>query len=245
HEIPRDVLAEYALKDAELTYKIYLKQREILPPHQQRLFSLMCQDQLVLQEMEWNGLVINENLAEQKAQELETKIQEIQSKLDLFHSVPGFNWASSDHLSALLYGGTITQVVREPNGLYKTGARVGQVKFRRVTRAYHLPRRYKPIKNSALKKEGYWSTDEITLRRLHGNRDLIEGILEIKGMEKLISTYLRGFPKRRRDCFWKPGMIHSSLNQCVVATGRLSSTAPNCQNLPLEMVGEIFPTRYP
>jgi len=70
NDIPRSVLAEYALKDAELTYNIYLQQRELLPPHQHRLFSLMCQDLLVLQEMEWNGLLIDEELAEKKAQEL-------------------------------------------------------------------------------------------------------------------------------------------------------------------------------
>ena len=242
NDIPREVLAEYALKDAELTYKIYLRQRELL--HQTRLFSLMCQDLLVLQEMEWNGIKIDEELAEQKAQELDNKIAEIQTKLSLYHNVPGFNWASTDHLSALLYGGTIKQKVKEPAGFFKTGPKVGHPKFKWVLREYHLPRIYKPVRNSELKKEGYWSVEEQTLRKLRGDNALIEGILEIKGMEKQISTYLRGFPKKRRESFWNPGMIHSNLNQCVTITGRLSSSGPNCQNLPLENIGDIFPTRF-
>jgi DNA polymerase I-like protein with 3'-5' exonuclease and polymerase domains len=243
-EIPRDILAEYALKDAELTYNIYLKQRELLPPHQTRLFSLMCQDLLVLQEMEWNGLLIDEDLAEKKAQELETRISTIQAELNLYHNVPSFNWASNDHLSSLLYGGTISQIIKEPIGFYKTGKKVGQPKFKNSEKIYHLPRIYKPIRNSELQKEGKWSVEETYLRKLKGNESLIQGILEIKGLEKLISTYLRGFPNKRRSRSWPTGMIHTGLNQCVVATGRLSSSGPNCQNLPLENIGDIFPTRF-
>lgn len=204
----------------------------------------MCQDLLVLQNMEFNGLIMDEVLAEKKAQELEAKISEIQAELDLFHNIPGFNWASTDHLSALLYGGSITKTIKEPNGFYKTGPKVGNPKFKRAERVYHLPRLYKPIRNSELKKEGYWSVEETTLRKLKGNNSLIEGILDIKGMEKQISTYLRGFPKKRRESFWNPGEIHSQLNQCVVTTGRLSSSGPNTQNLPLDQIGDVFPSRY-
>lgn len=244
HEIPREVLAEYALKDAELTYKIYLRQREILPSHQQRLFSLQCQDLLVLEEMEWNGLKLDEDLAEQKAQELETKISTIQAELNLYHNIPGFNWNSNDHLSALLYGGSIIRIEKEPNGFFKSGSRVGQIKFKNVEKEYHLPRIYKPIKGSDLQKEGTWSVEEDYLRKLKGNDSLIKGILEIKGMEKLISTYLRGFPKKRRESFWMPGMIHSTLNQCVASTGRLTSTKPNAQTIPEEEIGDVFTTRF-
>jgi DNA polymerase I-like protein with 3'-5' exonuclease and polymerase domains len=244
HEIPRHVLAEYALLDSELTYKCYLRQRELLPSHQIRLFSLMCQDLLVLQEMEWNGLQIDEELAEQKALELEAKISQIQSELDLYHNVPGFNWASNDHLSALLYGGTIVRTEKEPDGFFKSGAKVGQVKFKKVLKYYHLPRIYKPIRNSALQKEGIWSVEESYLRKLKGDNSLIQGILEIKEMGKLISTYLRGFPKKRRESSWLPGMIHSTLNQCVASTGRLTSTRPNGQNIPFETIGDIFISRY-
>lgn len=243
-QIPREVLAEYALKDAELTYNIYLRQREILPATQRRLFSLMCQDLLVLQEMEWNGIKINEDLAAAKVKELEARIFEIQSELTLFHSVPGFNWASPDHLSALLYGGTIVQTIKEPNGFFKSGAKVGQPKFKNVAKEYKLPRIYKPVRGSALKKEGYYSVEESYLRKLKGNSTLIDGILELKGLEKLISTYLRGFPKRRAEMYWPENTIHTTFNQCVASTGRLTSTKPNCQNLPLDVIGDIFPSRY-
>lgn len=244
HEIPRHVVAERCALDVELTHKVYLAQRELIPAHQQRLLSLQNQDLLVLQEMEWNGVAIDEKLSEEKAQEVEAEISRIQTELDLYHNVPGFNWASVDHLSALLYGGTIKKVERVPNGFFKSGAKVGHVKFKKVEREYKLPRLFKPLRNSELKKEGLYSVDEGFLRKLKGNDDLIKGILKLKGLEKLVNTYLRGFPDRRRESHWPEGRIHPTFNQCVVISGRLSSTKPNVQNIPFDEVGQVFISRY-
>jgi DNA polymerase I len=243
HEIPADILAEYALQDVKLTWNIYHKQKEIQRPHQRMLFSLQMQDLVVLAEMEWNGLYYNLEKSKQKAKEIETEISQIQAKLALHHSVPSFNWSSNDHLSALLYGGEIEDIIKVPNGSYKTGEKAGQTKYKNEVKTYHLPRKYKPVKGSKLKKEGKWSVAEEYLRQIKEDEDLIKGILRIKELEKLNSTYFVKLPKLHTEEHWEPNIIHGNFNQVVAATGRLSCSKPNLQN-NAEAVQELFESRY-
>jgi DNA polymerase I-like protein with 3'-5' exonuclease and polymerase domains len=69
--IPQDVLAEYCSRDVDLTYEIYLQQKQQFEkrPALYRLFKLACQDLLTLHEMEWNGLPFNETLCKERAEE--------------------------------------------------------------------------------------------------------------------------------------------------------------------------------
>ena len=124
--IPREVLREYALHDAELHLGVYLNQIKRVKPHQEKLLSLHMQDLMVLVDMEWNGMAIDEELSLRKADEIETKISSIKNQLSLHHSVPTFNWSSNDHLSALLYGGTIEVENRIPAGVFKSGKKAGE-----------------------------------------------------------------------------------------------------------------------
>jgi len=242
-DIPRDILAEYAIQDATLTLAIYNKQRELVKKHQQTLFSLLMQDLLVLEEMEWNGLHFDKELSLRKADELTGRIQSLQGSLGVFHAVPCFNWASNDHLSALLYGGSIVEWKHIPDGVFKSGARKGEIKFKKEAVEHKLPRRYNPIRGSANAKEGTWSVDESYLRKLQGGRELIDGILQIKTWKKLVSTYLLGLPKLHEEMHQEDGFIHGSLVQCVAKTGRLASNSPNLQNISGEAL-DIFTTRY-
>lgn len=243
HEIPQAELAEYAEQDARLTLDIYFAQQAAVPAHQTTLFSLLMQDLLVLEEMEWNGLKFDKEGALAEAEKVEAEIAEIQKKVDLYHTVPCFNWGSSDHLSALLYGGTIVEKKRIPIGVYKSGDKVGQPRYRVELIEHHLPRRYTPIRGSANKKPGTWSVDEGYLTRLRGDKDLIESILTIKEYKKLVSTYLRGLPKKQEEGHQPDGYIHGQLVQCVAATGRLASNSPNLQNISGKAT-HIFTSRY-
>ncbi|MEA4921377.1 MAG: DNA polymerase I [Clostridiaceae bacterium] len=85
-------------------------------------------------------------------------------------------------------------------------------------------------------KTGY-STDADTLEKLKDQHDIIPLILEYRKLTKLKSTYVEGLLKVVAG----DGRIHSSFNQMVTATGRLSSTDPNMQNIPIrrEMGSEI------
>jgi DNA polymerase I-like protein with 3'-5' exonuclease and polymerase domains len=243
HEIPRDVLADYATQDAKLTLLLFESQRVEQKPRQAVLFSVSMQDLVVLADMEWNGMMYNKKKSLEKAKELEQEIKAIQEQLSLHHSVPNFNWSSSDHLSALLYGGEITETVKVPIGFYKTGAKAGQVRYKNEEKIYHLPRKYTPIKGSELQKENKWSVEEQYLRRLKGDEALITGILRIKELEKLKNTYYEGLPHLHDEMFWEDSIIHGSFNLCIARTGRLSSSKPNLQNLS-ELAQELFESRW-
>lgn len=233
YDIPDEILNEYALHDTEVTYQVYLRQFEEFQTwskERQTLFMLQCQDLLTLEEMEFNGFPFDRERSLKLAAENDMKVQQLQEKLDLHHNVPGFSWSSNHHLSALLYGGRIVQKVRVPNGVYKSGKKAGEIKFKVEEREYVLPRRFKPIRGSSTTKEGVWSVDEKYLTLLDKNDELIKGMLEIKKLNKDTSTYLRGIPNRQ-DLLMNTDRVYSNFNQCVAATGRLSSDKPNLQNL--------------
>lgn len=79
-------------------------------------------------------------------------------------------------------------------------------------------------------KTGQYSTNEEELQKLKDAHPIIEKILDQRGLKKLLSTYIDAFPQLVNK---KTGKIHTSFNQTVAATGRLSSTNPNLQNIPI------------
>lgn len=233
--IPKDILEEYLIGDLELTHQVYLKQVEELERRQglKRLVSLHNQDLLVLQEMEYNGLLFDYVKSEELADATDKDIKKIDELLSSFVSCSEFNYNSNDHLSCLLYGGSITLRRQEECGVFKTGERKGQTKYKWVDYEVEFPRLVKPLRGSELAKEGYYSTDEQTLRSLSGNKkakEIIELLLKRAELSKLVSTYYRGLLKLQDTMNWKKGTIHGQLNQCVARTGRLSSSRPNLQN---------------
>jgi DNA polymerase I-like protein with 3'-5' exonuclease and polymerase domains len=242
-EIPWDVLAEYARRDVALTEAVYLKQQELIPAEKQKLIGLAMQDMQVLAEMRFNGMRFDRQYAQEQEQRLLREIDELKRGLDLLHSIPSFNWASTHHLSALLYGGQIEEVVKVPAGNFKSGKRVGEIKFKNEVRVHRLPRRYKPLRDTAMAKDGVWSTDEDTLRKLNDGTSLIAGILRLRELSKLNGTYFAGIPERAVECHWQTGYIYGQFNQCVAATGRLSSSKPNLQNIPSEAL-KMFTSRW-
>jgi DNA polymerase I len=240
-DIPLDVLIEYAAKDVDLTRELYDHFQQIIPQHQRRLINLANQDLLVLEDMEWQGLKFDREKSLLKAQELQVQVDQIKAKYN--NHLSCFNWNSPEHISALLYGGSITDVVRVPDGFYKSGLKAGQVKYKKQTIEYNLPRQFTPVKGSETEKEGRWSTDESYLRLLPRGGELIEDILKIKALNKEIDTYLLGLPKKQDVGFYGQEKIHGAFNQCVTATGRLSSSNPNLQNLSDEAL-KCFVSRY-
>ncbi len=80
-------------------------------------------------------------------------------------------------------------------------------------------------------KTGQYSTDEEKLTELSVNHDIIKSILKYRGLAKLKSTYVDALPNMINP---RTGRIHSSFNQALAATGRLSSNNPNLQNIPIK-----------
>ncbi len=79
-------------------------------------------------------------------------------------------------------------------------------------------------------KTKQYSTSEETLQKLSGKHPVIQEILEFRSVKKLLSTYVEALPKLINP---QTGKIHTSFNQTVAATGRLSSNNPNLQNIPI------------
>lgn len=79
-------------------------------------------------------------------------------------------------------------------------------------------------------KSGQYSTDEETLSDMAAESPIVEDILRHRTLTKLKSTYVDALPKLINP---RTGRIHSSFNQTIAATGRLSSTNPNLQNIPV------------
>ena len=87
-------------------------------------------------------------------------------------------------------------------------------------------------------KTGNYTTNEETLEKLRSKHPIIGKLLEYRGIKKLLSTYIDSLPELINP---QTGKIHTSFNQTVAATGRLSSSNPNLQNIPIrdEMGKEI------
>ena len=79
-------------------------------------------------------------------------------------------------------------------------------------------------------KTGQYSTTEDILLKLRDRHPLVGKILELRGIRKLLSTYVNALPALINP---QTGRIHTTYNQTVTATGRLSSTNPNLQNIPV------------
>ena len=97
---------------------------------------------------------------------------------------------------------------------------VGQILFDHMK----IPYRWRKTKT------GQYSTDETKLSELAKSHAFVQKILDFRGMAKLKSTYVDALPNMVNP---RDGRIHSSFNQALAATGRLSSNNPNLQNIPI------------
>ena len=90
--------------------------------------------------------------------------------------------------------------------------------------------RLKIIDKPKKTKSGQYVTSEEVLQDLRGRSEIVPRILEFRGLKKLLSTYVDALPRLVNP---RTGHIHTSYNQAVTATGRLSSSEPNLQNIPV------------
>ena len=79
-------------------------------------------------------------------------------------------------------------------------------------------------------KTGQYVTSEDVLAQLQNRHPIVKSILQYRGLKKLLSTYIDALPSLVSP---RSGKIHTSYNQTVTATGRLSSSNPNLQNIPI------------
>ncbi len=88
----------------------------------------------------------------------------------------------------------------------------------------------KIVEKAKKTKTGQYVTSEEVLQQLKHKHEIVADILEHRGLKKLIGTYIDALPKLINP---RTGHIHTSFNQTITATGRLSSSDPNLQNIPI------------
>lgn len=232
-QIPMEELEEYCIGDVESTYQLFLKQMNLFKTeysHLYQLFKLHMHDLPVLLEMEWNGLKYNKQKSLGLANEYDSKINELELKLNSFVDFE-VNWNSSIEKAAILYGGEITRTIKVPIGNFKSGKKVGEVRYKNVDTITKFDGFVAPLKDG---HDDNRSVAEDVLKSLRPSRlakKLIDLILERSKLEKMNGTYLKGLPKKMEEYQWGD-YLHPSYNQCVAVTGRIASSNPNGQNIP-------------
>jgi len=247
-DIPPELLEEYLYMDVELTRKVYQLQEKIIKDTGKwSLYKLQCADLKVLQEVEYNGILYDYEKSKQRAGTHSGEIISYTNTIRSYSDCPTLNPASGDHISCILYGGTIIDTIRYPVGTFKSGKKIGQTRYKRLDVEYNHPRLFEPLKGSELKKTGYFSTDEQTLRNLKPKnkelKQLVSAILELSKTEKLVNTYYLGIPALMNEMRWTDSYLHGQFNQCVTRTGRLSSSKPNLQNFD-PLAKQLCVSRY-
>jgi len=88
----------------------------------------------------------------------------------------------------------------------------------------------KIVEKAKKTKKGQYVTNEEVLQQLRNKHEIVADILDHRGLKKLIGTYIEALPRLINP---RTGHIHTSFNQTITATGRLSSSDPNLQNIPI------------
>ena len=208
-QVPLDQAGPYAAEDADVTLQLdhVLYKQLAKEPSLTKLYQELEMPLVdVLATLEQNGVIVDrEELGKQEAR-LQTRIDELIEEInaEAMESIGyTFDLNSPKQLSAALFN----KDDGEPEGLG-----------------------IKPIKKT---KTGY-STDAEVLEKLAADPDIETPIptliLEYRQLTKLVSTYLKALAD---DIHPETGRIHASFHQTVASTGRLSSSDPNLQNIPI------------
>ncbi|MEM9066726.1 MAG: DNA polymerase I [Planctomycetota bacterium] len=208
-EVPLDQASHYAAEDADITLRLANK---MLPQlERDGLAKLAGGLEMplvgVLAELEWNGILVDPDELDKQRERLTQRIEEL--KTEIAEEAESQTGRTFDPDSPKQLGGVL---FNKPDDQDAPGLGI------------------KPLKKT---KTGY-STDAEVLEKLAGDPSIESPIpsliLEYRQLTKLVSTYLVALkeeihPETRR--------VHASFNQTVAATGRLSSSDPNLQNIPI------------
>lgn len=257
-DIPPDELRVYGNLDVDLTYQIYLKQYEVMTEKQRKLCLVMGLDLLVLREMEANGVRFNSGLCAEKEKDVGERLRVVEEELLAFAPDPRINLGSGQQLSALLYGGAyeVEWVESEETKVYKSGIKKGQeyIKQHKESKVLTCEPLFTPLRKTeyarkytvGLAEYTAYQTNEDVLKQLRATskkqKRIIELLLLRAEYAKLMDTYYGALPVLLETMEWGD-TIYGQYNQCVAATGRLSSSRPNMQNFSGE-VDELLVTRY-
>ena len=204
---PLDQATEYSAEDADITYRL----RDCFLPKLDEVGGKKLFDEVemplveVLAELEWNGIRVDPAELDRQKANLSKQIDALRRQI--LDAAPGnvpFNPDSPKQLAVVLFN----KPNADPPGLGLRPTRRG--------------------------KSGTPSTDQEVLERLAGDPTIASPlprlIVEYRQLTKLVNTYLESLKEAIHP---RTGRIHASFNQTVAVTGRLSSSDPNLQNIPI------------
>jgi DNA polymerase I-like protein with 3'-5' exonuclease and polymerase domains len=205
--------------------------------------------------MEVNGLKFDYESAKDMELKLMKRINELETLIKFQYNLhvtdiswSDFNFNSHDHIKVLLHGGKRIEEKRIPNGLFKSGFKEGQVRYKieKVEHCY-LTMIDPELQRNKINGDRYISVDVKVLKNYAPKdpvvKQILDAIIERSKLNKILGTYLKGLIDLREEKDWRDGLLHPNYNQCVVKTGRLSSSSPNGQNLAGDILNLIV-SRY-
>ena len=240
-DIDPEEIMPYLDQDIRNTELVFLAQvKKTMEMDMMPLMMSQMEALLATCEMEYNGMAFDAVGALETAvdmagdiRETEIKLEESMARAGIVHANP----ASSHQISCFLFGGmhkylVVEDVLDVANGggslRYKSGAKKGEVKTHKVEHINTIIGTFKPKKAWA-NKEGYSVANDVLseLLRHAGSTKFIKDLLDYRRMQKDVKTYYVGIS----NLTWPDGFVHGNFNHCNTNTGRLSSSAPNLQNI--------------
>lgn len=251
-DVPREILEEYLTQDLITTEEVFdkvIEEVENSSYELQQTIKFAMLDLEVLEEMEYNGMLYSKDESISEGNKLVEEIASIDEQIEYETGLFWLSINSNEHKSVLLFGGTVVIKEKVPYVFtYKDGRTANKERWEEIEYSFNGFFDPKKEKVNPLAKEGFYSTDEGTLRSLSfkakgEGKKLIEQLLYRAKLEKRRSTYYHGIPNKMEEFNWKDNIVHHSLNQVVAVTGRLSSSKPNLQNTE-EQVKRMFISRF-
>jgi len=235
--IDRDKLKAYLDQDILLTKDVFLKQRELFLAKPKQWQNMFINQMLFLTNTfraSYNVIKIDQQFVAEQKMALEQRLSELHTDLTCF--MQGFtaidktfwNPSSNDDLRTILYGGTKTVEKRVVAGVYKTGAKAGQNRYKIEKNDFDIHGLFKVL--GLLPEEQ--TVDEAKIKQLKSTgfsaaNIFLDNILEYRDVSKNLGTYYEGYMSYADS----DGFIHPQYHHTRTPTGRLTCTNPNLQNI--------------
>jgi DNA polymerase-1 len=215
-DLPPEAVSDYAAEDADVALQLYRKlQPEVAAAGGQRALEA-CEEPLVevLADMEEEGIRIDPVVLRRYSLDLERELASLERQIGKYADVSGSAAAPADGELAL-----DADAARTTFNL-ASPKQMGELLFDRLQLDPDAKRT----------ASGQYATDEETLQKLVGRHPIIGLILDHRACSKLKNTYVDKLP----DCIEpQSGRVHTTFSQALTETGRLSSSNPNLQNIPI------------
>lgn len=256
-KIDADLLREYLVSDVEVTEQIFLAQVKLCTEMYFTRYVRAMMDSLgPTTQMNFYGIAFDARSAkvEMATKEAQLSVATAEFVEKWTRDYPAafrtggateFNPASSVQIGRRLWGsasaGPLRETVTETlDETYKSGAKKGQRKTKKVTKEHHVKGLVSPD-TAELFEKSKWQTDGSaqTIKRLKkhdagkGSADFVADLEHLRHLSKEIGTYYKPYISYSigDTTSDEPSVLYPNFNHCVTATGRLSSSKPNFQNI--------------